>query len=141
MITRPTLTAVPADPPDDFTNPPPFPQPDWNLINRLHANPPPVKALRPWDPAMRESPYIGEVHQQAVTAHAMLDMAGIPCPTGYGGDLDARVSTVLQVLLNRVVRLDKIEKLHVPETDNPGFCNECGLPMPCASLRTARGEV
>lgn len=139
--------------PGEHRMPDPFPQPNWDLINQLAQDPPTVRNLRPWGEedhevlaALPEKYHLwgtsmGEIYQEVVIAHHLLTMAGIPEPLPYAGDLDARVSTALLVLADRVERLHKITEMHSEDPHHPGMCRHrhCRAAHPCPTNRAARG--
>lgn len=83
--------------------------PDWNRINDVQKDPPATSGnLRPFTDDDRErlrrshdevwTTGMAEVYQEAYISHVLMDEAGVPVDSGYGGDLDVRVSTLIQTL-------------------------------------------
>jgi hypothetical protein len=86
---------------------------------------------------------IGEVMQEARTAHHLLDLAGIPHGTGYARDLDARTWQLVVKTQDLGERLARIADWHARETGPAGtvgdFCVECGTRWPCDTRKMADG--
>ncbi len=90
--------------------------------------------------------WVGEVFQQARSAHHLLDLAGVPRQASghYSSDLDARTWLMMMELLEARERLARIAGWHCREVGPAGmvgdFCMECGLRWPCETRRMADGD-
>jgi len=113
-----------------------------DLSNKAH---PLLNICDDWQAQVRQTPpsWIGEVFQEARTAHHLLDMVGIPYGTGYAQDLDSRTYLAITALIDARGRLDRIAGWHSRETADGGmvgdFCNDCDQRWPCQTRRMADG--
>lgn len=86
---------------------------------------------------------IGEVMQEARTVQHLCDLAGIPEGRGDSAHVDARVYLVIQRLLERGERLERIASWHSRESGGGGtvgsFCVDCGHVWPCDTRKMADG--
>jgi hypothetical protein len=119
---------------------------NWALIQQLHTRPHPLLNIADdFSEQLRSIPeaWVGEVFQEARTAHHLLDLAGIPRGHGDSSDLDARTYLLAAEALNMRVRLDRIADWHARETGDAGmvgdYCTECGNTWPCDTNRLATG--
>jgi hypothetical protein len=125
---------------------------NWTLINELHRKPHPLLNLTEGEQygILIDGKFddccnsVGEVMQEARTAHHLLDMAGIPRGTGYSSDVDARTYLAITELGTLRERLARIAGWHARETGPAGtvgdFCTECGARWPCDTRRMAEGS-
>lgn len=124
---------------------------NWPLIERLAVQP--HKHLNIVDGAQyglmvggvfdNASNGVGEVMQEARTAHHLCDLAGIPEGWNYSAHIDARVFQLVMQRLDLAERLGRIGNWHSRETAPGGmvgdFCNECGHVWPCDTRRMTDG--
>ena len=122
-----------------MTNPEPI---NFSLLTHLAEKPHPLLNIAD---DLRQVPeaWLGEVMQEARTAHHLLDMVGIPAERGYKSDLDARTFLAVRKILELGERLDRIQSWHSRETGPSGtvgdYCTECGVRWPCDTRRMAEG--
>jgi hypothetical protein len=113
---------------------------NWRLLQDLYVKPHPN--LKVMEPPYYE-PGIGEVLQEAVAAHHLLDLVGIPQGRYDDRDIDARVWLAVELIGQLRDRLARIESWHSQETGPGGmvgsFCVECGQGHPCSTRRMAQG--
>ncbi len=122
---------------------------NYDLLTRLAAKPHPLLNIaEDFEAQIREIPvaWVGEVFQEARTAHHLLDIVGIPQQAGghYSSDLDARTWLAINEIINLRGQLDRIAAWHSRETAEGGmvgdFCIECGERWPCDTRRMADGS-
>ena len=122
-----------------MNNPEPI---NFSLLTHLAEKPHPLLNIAD---DLRQVPeaWLGEVMQEARTAHHLLDMVGIPAERGYKSDLDARTYLAVRKILELGERLDRIQSWHSRETGPSGtvgdYCTECGVRWPCDTRRMAEG--
>lgn len=125
---------------------------NWDLINQLATKPHPLLHIVAgeqygvlingvFDHCLNG---VGEVMQEARSAHHLLDMAGIPRGDGYSSNLDSRMYVALAEIIDLRNRLDRIAGWHSRETADGGmvgdYCIECGGHWPCETRRMADGS-
>lgn len=122
---------------------------NYGLLARLADKPHPLLHIADdFEKQIREIPvaWIGEVFQQARSAHHLLDLARIPRQAGgcYSSDLDARTFQAVLLIGSLQEQLQRIAAWHVRETGPAGmvgdFCVECETRWPCDTSRIATGE-
>lgn len=90
---------------------------------------------------------VGEVMEQALAAHHLLDIAGIPAQHQKRqpdvSDLDARTFRHLMLSMDMSERLGRLAAWHCRESWSGGlvgdYCNECGNLWPCDTYKLATG--
>lgn len=124
---------------------------NYTLLTDLATKPHPLLniveggeyVLKVGDELDRCSGGVGEVMQEARTAHHLLDLAGIPHGEGYAQDLDARMWQMLVKMQGVEERLSRIADWHARESGPAGtvgdYCTECGNRWPCDTRRLVEG--
>jgi hypothetical protein len=122
---------------------------NWPLLGSLAKKHHPVVTEGWWEWAQGQDGYQGEMAQEHVVAHHLIDMLGVPCPlpsvggAGHPADLDARVWRAVAGAFALLGRLGRISDWHSRETGPHGMvgdrCTECGLDWPCDTRRMADG--
>lgn len=132
---------------------------NWDLLTDLGQRPHPVfnkdfmervRETEDENGRVRVPAYVlGEMTQEIVAVHHLLDMLGVPCPlpsvggAGHPADLDARAWRAVAGALALQEQLGRIADWHSRETFEAGMvgdlCVECHNEWPCETYEMATG--